>query len=560
MDTLPDELIVQILKDHLAPRDLATCRLISKRFKFLAENYVNLKELIINPPWRLYDLRIDLPYVSSEPVNYRNLIELPRFSLSPDSSFQILFANLKALELFVECKGLFCETHQEFRDRFLVSRSTLNALNRLDKLERLVLTFEAKGHNLPTFTMPSLKIFSLELEELDDLDKNGSRRKRPFDARPARIIRLTKVCSKIERLHLNCSRFSRRRVRLKHPGKLTYLQISELRCLDNDLFAFKNLRTLKFKLESFEPLPNHLLEALKKLKEIFLLCDYVIGDFGERDTKIREFVNGLLVQRSASQRPEVNIYFNDILLTRQIEENDQFARNRRTSTGQRNSLIEVQIEHYRSLADGRSPDCKSIIYERLTAALEDQMVNFQRDGVLNEHHFPTWFFERFQTIQLITVNEIENESRFIWFVRQCRNLIHLRFETCCLTQPILDQLPKLGEQFRCLRIVGKENGSGQDGLDYGSVFRLTQLAWLEVEMHLDLRIVPELFKERSSLEALVCEHNDLRVEFERESSESFCITYFLVRGDPSNRSKQFERKALGSEELVNEITYILRTY
>ena len=563
MDSLPDELVVQILKDYLTPRDLVTCRLVSKRFKFLTENYVNLKELLVNPPWCLYYLRrIDLPDVSSEQVNYKNWIEIPRLSLSQCSSFQILFANLKALELFLIRKSIGCETRQEYRERFLVSRSTLDALNRLVKLERLVLTFETfetNDRNLPTFTMPNLKTFSLSLLESDDLDENGDRRCGRLWARPAKEVRLTKVCSKIEKLYLDCSRFFKRRVRLKYPCKLRYLQTSKMKCLDNDLSTFKTLRTLKFDIDfrsnsrGTYPWPDNLLQVLPKLREIFLVYYYL----SDNEVNVRAFVSGLFVQKSTFQRPEVKIYLNDILLTKPIGENENFARKWRTPTRQ-NHLAELQIQHYRSLVEGRSVDCKTIEYEGLVAVLEDQMENFQRDGVLNEYQIPSWFFEQFPIIQLITVKEIANESRFIWFVKQCRNLNYLQFKTCCLTQSILDLLPKLGEHFRCLEIVGKEDGSGQDSLDYGPVFRIAQLATLYFEMHFDLQIVPKLFRERSSLEIFCCDHHNIRVRFYRFSSESFSITYFPVRGD--HNGWRVEKIRAKSEDLINVISSILENY
>ena len=62
-----------------ALNDMLTCRPVSKRFKFPADNYVNLRELIVRSS--LNDsLRLDLIYVTGAPVssrealNYKNLL------------------------------------------------------------------------------------------------------------------------------------------------------------------------------------------------------------------------------------------------------------------------------------------------------------------------------------------------------------------------------------------------------------------------------------------------------------------------------------------------------
>lgn len=46
MNDLPNEALLIVLSEHLNVFDLVKCRLLSKRFKFLVDNFVKLKKFV----------------------------------------------------------------------------------------------------------------------------------------------------------------------------------------------------------------------------------------------------------------------------------------------------------------------------------------------------------------------------------------------------------------------------------------------------------------------------------------------------------------------------------
>ena len=214
MESVPDEVLVMILRDYLYADELVICRLISKRFRFLIDNYVNLKELIIY----CYNLKrgymVDLSHVSNEPVNYKNSIRLGATKLSLNPSFPLLFANLRALE-----SNLCTE----------MTTDTLNVLNGLTKLEKLVFkhvlfTTEDDLLQPPTLSLPNLKILSLHLVKTDS-DRRKEiilRRIRKWSRTTSNPVTIPKehpkmiVSSKIEKLYIT-SHGCLSSIRLNHP-------------------------------------------------------------------------------------------------------------------------------------------------------------------------------------------------------------------------------------------------------------------------------------------------------------------------------------------------------
>lgn len=540
MESVPDEVLAMILRDYLCPDELISCRLISKRFRFVIDCQVYLKELIIYcNHLRGGEFRVDLTHVSDEPVNYKNSIKLRPDKLWLKPSFPRLFANLNALELNLDTE---------------MTADTLNALNGLAKLEKLVLNFvfftsENDLLDLPVLSPPNLKILSLNLIGTD-LDRKRERFLR-FLRRRARLtsnpVAIPKeqpklvVSSKIEKLFLT-SRRSLSSIRLSYPKQVIYLRISDPERLDNHLSTLTKLRTLKFH-APYKPCPN-ILEMCANLEEINIAMN-PLGD--EYEARTRRFLGHLITQKSVLGRSGLRIYFNDVLMDKPIEVGPRFQ-------------LGMQVTNYQRLANGQSPDCKTIHFEKEVALVDEQKESFQRDGVeLNEHHFPTWFFSRFHNIRQVLVYEISNENRFIWFLKQCKNLCKINFRNPCLTQPILNLLPNLSEPFRCLEIVGIDK-AGQDGLDYGPVFRISQIEWLDFQIQLDLQIVPEFFEKSRFLGILHVHYENGQFTFKKDwTSGRITVEYWRNNAFPYVENI-ITKQGVYQKDLAKEISEAMQRF
>ena len=131
MESLPDELIVMILKEYLHPGEVVTCRSVSKRFLFLIDNCINFKELVfLSDVSTLSDISHQASCSISNAVQrpMKNMIRLQWnkygcYKVFPEAPFKILFYSLKYLE---------------FGFRSILTKFLLDALNELTLLEKLI--------------------------------------------------------------------------------------------------------------------------------------------------------------------------------------------------------------------------------------------------------------------------------------------------------------------------------------------------------------------------------------------------------------------------------------
>ena len=282
MESLPDEVIVLILKEYLYPSEVLTCRSVCKRFKFLVDHLINFKELTIlsdlpSLPW---GLRLWRSNAVDRPV--KNIIRLHELygktKFFPDSRFKIPFsASLKVLQVGVELE---------------LSEFMIYALNDLDELEKLVLMglkFSAK------FKHPWLSLQMLKMLSIADLSKKNQ----------SKLF----VTSQIETLF--CSQLHL--IELNRPEYLTRLETwSPL--TTTDLSSFKNLRTLKYVASSESN--RNILESLKHLEEIHLRFQLSNTIFDV----LSGLIDHLMNQKSVLGRPNVRIYLLDISLIKPYKE------------------------------------------------------------------------------------------------------------------------------------------------------------------------------------------------------------------------------------------------
>lgn len=310
MERLLDEIIVLILRDHLAPDDLFTCRRVCKRFKFLVDNCVNLRQLSIRP--FLDCFRIDFFYLTGERLNLKNLLLMRNLPTSPDSSFQIVFANLRTLQIAIR-----------INENALAS---LNAFLMLEKLtiDTLVLSKKITLNNPFTLNLPNLKVLAIaylswaptyDLIE-KKLDKPG-RMKRSRLLRANEIKAMLIVGPRIEMLYVDHHQSVS--IHLTHPEHVSSLWLNDTAMLSNELSSLKKLTTLKF-ISCFEPCLN-LLQVCESLQRIYF--EY----YPLNSHVVEKFVDHLLAERSLLKRLELKIYINDLLITDMSELSHVYSKN-----------------------------------------------------------------------------------------------------------------------------------------------------------------------------------------------------------------------------------------
>ena len=486
MESLPDEVIVWLFEEYLKPSEVVTCRSVCKRFRFLVDHLVNLKELSILGDRETFLNALSLwdsdgvesPWKNNSVIllhDKRTKWDEPKFF--PDWPFKIPFARLKVLQVAIELE---------------LTRSLVCALNELDKLEKLVLStvkILAK-HRTPCLSLPSLKVLSIS-----GLDIEKKLKMSMLQRKIERLVKQNKlkliVTSKIETLFCSQPHL----IELTCPEYLIFLE-SWSGLANIDLSPFKNLRTLKYSV-CFEPNRN-ILDCLEHLEEVHVLDSNYVSDEAHR-----AFVDHLMNRKSALGRSNVRIFFYNILLTKPFEVY-QFQSNDREN---------IQIAHYRDLANqvGSRRWCR---YNYLIQALDSQTAILRMNGIaLNEHGFPVCFFEKFPNIREIVQRCVSSETpfdeaRFIWFVKQCRNVYHIQFQLdLCPSQYILDQLPDACGSLHALEFLHHSREIREEQRsepDYAPLRRLKNLWGLTFcTQHLSEQLVEQLMGMIEDLQYLV---------------------------------------------------------
>ena len=523
---LLDEIWSLIFREHLDLLDMIRCRRVSKRFRFLIDQ-LRPSELFI------YFI---CPNVNST-YRYERASAIwwqwrkQPFRLEVNSSFYIVFANLKILQLEM---ALYNED------------SPLEVFNEFVKLEKLYLNDVVIARS-ETLKLPRLKTLSVRLKSADEHEREECGRIFPlnYDRQPRLVI----DCKLEELLGARSNLLV-----LKHPECIHHLEIPALMPFRpgmklEELALFPNLRTLH------SPLTQAVLDAFQlfgHLEELHL--DYNFPHrwrlfFPEkRETKIR-FIKQLL-EKNAELKRKTKIYFNHILITK----------------------FEERFFHEKFQIYHQGADCVRdkvrIEYYKLIHLLNDSDLaqTLSRNQIELDRGLPKDFFDRFPNIKNVCVKRtVENVEWFTWFLARCPRLIELLIKRQFLTQPLLNRLRVATKNLRSLHIYqGYRSSDGR--LDLSPLYELKQLCSLYLQIddadpdsQFDLGILLE--KCRYLVETRL---NQIEILLDRRTGLYKVFTHTGAHPDSTLNSYPFSpqflnlRATFGKAELQSNLEVILQ--
>ena len=425
---LPDEIWRLIFGEHLDLVETVRCRRVSKRFKYLVDQ-LRPTELLV------YGYRI-WPCSPSDHKDDRSpahWIQLYRFQLTPNSSFHIVFANLKVLELNMPLGETLWGVWDE-------KAFNVEIFNEFVLLENLYLNRVRISRN-QTLRLPNLRAFSITLYSKDE----------------HRMPRLV-LDSKVQRLF--CSGFDM--LVIGHPELIEFFQCYDRHLERNPPTHFKNLRVLRV---WYSELSDWMLKSFEKsLEELHL-------ELLREESVIA--LNQLITRRATLQR-EVKIYVAGVCLPSNAPLQTSINVREYCSTA-------FRIRNYHRLADRLHgfEEEELVYYGKLIDCLDSFLGEVPTDNrvELNRWRFTVDFFEKFPYIWIVYVNsEVKGSERLLWFLSCCTRLIELRFSREYLTQSLLNRLPAVCGQLKVLMIPY----STSSGLDLRPVYELKQLFELTI--------------------------------------------------------------------------------
>ena len=433
---LLDEIWRLIFAEYLDFVDTVRCRRVSKRFKFLADQ-LGPKELFVYS--HMFPLCESTGYRDDR--NPLNWIQLHRFQFEPNSSFQIVFANLRVLELDIHLGKNIVKSEKEFNLEFF---------NEFVHLEKLYLNTVVISRR-QTLRLPNLRVFSIRLYSEDEFFECSSRwEERIIYSRQPRLV----LDSKVQRLLC----YRTKLLDVKHPDRVEFLRCNRNDLKTNPVILFKNLRVLCL------PLTNsvaNIFEDFQNLEELYL------RPISKDGVRRKQWFNELMAKKAALKR-EVKIYVVDVSF--------QSDGPLDTSIDFREfDPLKFRIQNYHRLTD-RVRDVKEIYYGRLIGWLDTLTPN---QIELDEWLFPVGFFKKFLGIKSVNiVRKVEDEDRFLYFLSRCTRLTELEIRREHLTQSLLNRLPAVCRPLKVFTIdsIGSSSSSV---LDPRPVYGLKQLFKLE---------------------------------------------------------------------------------
>ena len=436
---LLDEIWRLIFAEYLYLVDTVRCRRVSKRFKFLVDQ-LGLTELFVYG---------HMPSICGsdgyrDDRNPSHWIQLYRLELEPNSSFQIVFANLRVLELDIVVGKTF-KSGKEFN---------LELLNEFVRLEKLYLNTVVISRN-QTLRLPSLRVLSLTLYSTEEYAECSARwKERIIYSRQPRLV----LDSKVKRLLC----YRTKLLVVKHPECIEFLECDGSDLETNPVTLFKNLRVLRSHLSKSM---TNIFDVFEHLEELHLKPN--IRTYGDEPQRRKKWINRLMGKRTDLRR-EVKIYFLDVCLP-----SDGSLDIRMDVPG--NSL-EGRIRNYHQLAD-RVRGEKRVYYGNLIYYLDELGEVLTRNRVeLDEWRFPVGFFRKFLNIKCVWINtKVANEVRLLRFLGGCARLTQLFLCGQFLTQSLLDRLPAVCGPLKVLTIVN----DSPSGLDPRPIYGLKQLFRLD---------------------------------------------------------------------------------
>lgn len=140
LDTIPIELLSMIL-NRLSTADQIRCRLVSKKFRFVIENEVKVRRLIVSLNQKVCEGKW---YRTYRRFDLNDLINAKHLDFLQTEPFRKMFSKLRMLYVY------------DFPE--ILPPCDLDSLNELRELEHLELWF-LRIKNLSKLTLPNLKVF-----------------------------------------------------------------------------------------------------------------------------------------------------------------------------------------------------------------------------------------------------------------------------------------------------------------------------------------------------------------------------------------------------------------
>ena len=457
MEDLPDEILLIILEEHLHVRELARCRLLSKRFKVLVDNFVRIKKFVFENMEctdfiYAYSGMCDttIKPIKRKPPNPNHFIRLfrrlNRFDLPSDSSFQTVCCKLRSLVLSVD---------------FPFSESNEAALNKLVELEELYIrTVDIYERETPAqINLPNLELLSINHFTAVQIGLSAKL-----------VMPKTKlvVNSKIKQLVYDELGFFRNfelLLDLKHPEHVRFLKIVNMET--ENLSSFQNLRVLHCEKISKSNYCK-IVETLPDLEEISFVTCYT--HLLVTKHKIAKMANYLNHQKALFGREKLKIYYFGILLNKPFEEYDF-----NIDSG---NIVLKHLNFYDQLAE-HLPFLVSVDnYGELVVGLQNLAAT--KKLILDLHGLPVRFFERTCIQHIELRSRIENTDQFCSFLKQCKWVRELRFDEGAafhLEQCILDLIANL----YALSLTKLSVFGANSRLDFRPIFKMQLLIELKIK-------------------------------------------------------------------------------
>lgn len=333
-------------------------------------------------------------------------------------------------DIFSNLKSLYLYT---INLSYLTS-SFIECLNRLQFLERLEISFILLN-KIKTLNLFNLQVFSVKKVHGNLLILN------------------TPKLSKLRIQSANCNN-----LKFIFPETIEYLDCAEFEIILN---KFKNLKIL-FCLDMID-INNDLLINLIKLEEVHFERNHFT------------FYN-LVNQKRIFNRTNLDIYYQGLKSGDYLEQNLNFG-----SDSLNEANIQIYLNNYSNVAN-QLTFIKYINYN--CWELNDSI----SPGI------PEDFIRKFVCLNGIWVtHQVNNELKFIDFLKNCSNYSFLKLNYSQLTQAFYSQLPTLCPTIKNLEI--KEEPEIINNLDFDFLIRFNYLTGISTNKKLSIEFMYQIFRE-----------------------------------------------------------------
>ena len=341
MDSLPNELLVQIFRNINLTDLINNLKLVCKRWWSVINEHLKFNELILIQEWNFYN---NYWYYTYNSINFDNLIRVKHLII--DESFANNFAQLKYLKINFEVKCF-----------------DLSYFNRFVQLEHFEFKEIDNFNRTTTLCLPKLRVFFIEL-------RSNNHSTLIVDSPNLAIL-----CS--NNLEL---------IRLVHLSSLKFLESSTY-SEQIEFNKFVNLQTLKLRKDFGFLYDNVLLSLPNTLTRLHLYTKFFI----DKESMI-DSIEHIREQHRLMNKTRIEIYFNGVRLVygRSKDEYDFDLENIVAFHHRNHHLLDDNLSFYTEF----DYDKLASVYRTIPADFHQKFVNIQKvkamNRIENEEQF-TWF-------------------------------------------------------------------------------------------------------------------------------------------------------------------------